>query len=279
MLYSQWGYGVSIAALMGGWNPVSLFGAGEQGIILDPSNLATMWQDSAGTTPVTADDQPVGRIADLSGNGNHITQATSGLRPKYKTSGGKHWLLPDGLDDYLASASFAWGSDKVTFVLGFRFSNNTIQIISSFGSTAGQFNSWDFSCPPSSARGATMFRRGDITSSGNYGDDDGWADQGSAPKDWVDTFEVDLTGTSGASENPVVRVNGASPVATVSGGITNQSGSFGTYPFNLFRRPTGTALYGSHPFYGLIAINRLLTLPEILQAEAWMARRAGVTLP
>jgi hypothetical protein len=42
---------------------------------------ATMFQDSAGTTPVTAVEQPVGRILDKSGRGNHALQATSTARP------------------------------------------------------------------------------------------------------------------------------------------------------------------------------------------------------
>lgn len=56
--------------------------AGRQGYVLDPSNLSTMFQDSAGTIPVTAVEQPVGKILDVSGNGNHFVQATSAKRPK-----------------------------------------------------------------------------------------------------------------------------------------------------------------------------------------------------
>jgi hypothetical protein len=40
-----------------------------------------MFQDSAGTTPVTAVEQPVGLMLDKSGRGNHATQATSTKRP------------------------------------------------------------------------------------------------------------------------------------------------------------------------------------------------------
>lgn len=60
-----------------------LYGAGEQGIAvpdLTPGN-GFLFQDSAGTTPVTAYEQPVGRIVDRSGRGNDIIQATSTKRP------------------------------------------------------------------------------------------------------------------------------------------------------------------------------------------------------
>ena len=46
--------------------PLSLFANGEPGFWLDPSDLSTMYQDSAGTTPVTAVEQPVGLILDKS---------------------------------------------------------------------------------------------------------------------------------------------------------------------------------------------------------------------
>jgi hypothetical protein len=38
----------------------SLFASSEQGFVYDPNDLSTMFQDSAGTTPVTAVGQPVG---------------------------------------------------------------------------------------------------------------------------------------------------------------------------------------------------------------------------
>jgi len=69
------------ALVITGWTPLSLFAAGEQGVWYDPTDFSSMFQDSAGTTPVTAVEQPVGRILDKSGRGNHATQATSTARP------------------------------------------------------------------------------------------------------------------------------------------------------------------------------------------------------
>lgn len=65
--------------------------------VYDVSDLATLFQDSAGTTPVTADGDPVGLILDQAGNtGRDMMQATSGSRPIYRTSGGKAWMENDG---------------------------------------------------------------------------------------------------------------------------------------------------------------------------------------
>ena len=48
------------------FSPASFFANGEQGWWYDPSNFATLFQDAAGTTPVTAVEQPVGLQLDLS---------------------------------------------------------------------------------------------------------------------------------------------------------------------------------------------------------------------
>ena len=63
------------------WLPTQLFALGEVGAWYDPSDFSSMYQDSAGTTPVTAVEQPVGKILDKSGRGNHASQATSAARP------------------------------------------------------------------------------------------------------------------------------------------------------------------------------------------------------
>ena len=79
----------------------ALYGNDEQGAMYDPSDLSTLFQDDAGTTPVTADGQPVGLMLDLSGNGNHATQDTAASRPLYRTDGTLHWLEFDGVDDFM----------------------------------------------------------------------------------------------------------------------------------------------------------------------------------
>ena len=50
----------------GGFSPASLFEGGIAGAWYDPSYLSTLFQDSAGTTPVTASGQPVGLMLDKS---------------------------------------------------------------------------------------------------------------------------------------------------------------------------------------------------------------------
>ena len=50
--------------------PSELFRGGLiDGAWFDPSDMSTLYQDAAGTIPVTAVEQPVGKILDKSGNG------------------------------------------------------------------------------------------------------------------------------------------------------------------------------------------------------------------
>lgn len=81
------------------WSPAALFAGGVQGAWFDPSDVSTLFQDSAGTIPVTAPGQAVGRMLDKSANGHHAVQASSTARPIYRLENGRHWLEFDGVDD------------------------------------------------------------------------------------------------------------------------------------------------------------------------------------
>lgn len=81
------------------FTPAECFRGGVNGVWFDFSDLGTMFQDSAGTTPVTAADQPVGKVLDKSGNGNHASQATDSKRPMLRSDGRLWWLEFDGVDD------------------------------------------------------------------------------------------------------------------------------------------------------------------------------------
>ena len=56
------------------------------GLWLDAADMSTLFQDSAGTTPVTTNAQPIGLWRDKSGTGHDFTQATSVNRVTYDTS-------------------------------------------------------------------------------------------------------------------------------------------------------------------------------------------------
>jgi hypothetical protein len=83
-----------------------LFSASEPGQLM-PVDPAYLYQDTAGTTPVTATGQSVALWLDRSGRGNNDTQATVGSRPIY----GKH--PANGYRNMLA-ASDALSTQSVT---------------------------------------------------------------------------------------------------------------------------------------------------------------------
>lgn len=89
-----------------GWTPERLFANGQRGVFWDFSDRSKLFTDD-GLTNITADGQAIYRADDKSGNGNHLRQATLGLRMLYKTDGTYHWALPDGVDDYMQTAAFA----------------------------------------------------------------------------------------------------------------------------------------------------------------------------
>ena len=124
-----------VAALEPAFSPVQLFAAGEQGAWYDPSDLTTLFQDSAGTIPVTTAGQPVGRMLDKSGRGNHATQATSAARPTYQTSGGLHWLVFDGVDDVMVAPNhpFSFTGPVSAFIAFSKSSSTTYSTLFSAG--------------------------------------------------------------------------------------------------------------------------------------------------
>ena len=100
--------GVSLSALV-----AALFAASEPGVWLDPSDLSTLFQDDAGTMPVTAAGQSVGRILDKSGRGNHATQSIFASRPIYgvePSTGRRNLITPTQEAAWVGSPTGGWST-------------------------------------------------------------------------------------------------------------------------------------------------------------------------
>src|SRR3989304_1071500 len=140
----------------------ALFRDGEQGVWYDPSDLSTLFQDAAGTIPVTAAGQPVGRMMDKSGNGNHATQSTAASRPilRLNATTGAYYLETDGVDDGMQTNSIDFtGTDKVSLFAGVRKLSDAaigtvVELSTDAGSMAGSFA---LQAPPATLGGTYGF--------------------------------------------------------------------------------------------------------------------------
>lgn len=69
--------------LLGTTSLLTLFAAGEVGVWFDPFDPATLYQDTAGTMPITAPGQICKLMRDKSPNAKHATQPTTAAAPIY----------------------------------------------------------------------------------------------------------------------------------------------------------------------------------------------------
>jgi hypothetical protein len=69
---------------------VTEYTAGRQGAVYDVSQLSTVWKNVAGTDPVTAVDDIVRRVDDVSGRGHHLLADSDAQAPLLKLASGKY---------------------------------------------------------------------------------------------------------------------------------------------------------------------------------------------
>lgn len=122
------------------------FGSGERGAWFDPSDLSTMFQDTAGTTPVTATGQKVALLKDKSGNGQDLMQGTSAAQPTLQQDGNGNYNLGFSGAQFMYRAttnSLNLGTDSMMVVTGAKFATSaSYQCIYSrciAGSEVGQY--------------------------------------------------------------------------------------------------------------------------------------------
>lgn len=250
---------VPLASAVGG-----MFNSGEKGVWYDPSDFTTMFQDAAGTIPVTAVGQPVGKINDKSGNGFHATQSTSTSRPILGLANGKYYLTFDGVDDWLSTPSINFtATDKMTVVAGVRKLSNaaTGMLLELSATLNGNNGSFFLDAPDSVSQKYGFASKGTAlgfapTTSEAFG----------APHTAV------LTGLGSISgDSSVLRVN-AAQVAKATTDLG--AGNYGNYPLYIGRRG-GTTLPFNGWLYGLIVRGAQSTDQQIVTAETFMNQKTG----
>lgn len=230
----------------------------------DPSDLSTMWQDTAGTTPVTADGDVVARIDDKSGNSRNFTQSTSGARPVYRTSGGLHWLEFAGSGDWMinsATLATLYGSTTFNAVVSARADSITLSTTPLLAPAVlhGDEGAVTVGWAATSLIGTSNFDGStDYTSVANTLGDD------------VVVYARHESGTLYLSRNSVF------VDASVASGSTSDLGSndkavlFTNYAQNQFMNGR---------LYGAATTTTALTEQERIDLTVWMGEKAGLTIP
>lgn len=246
-------------------DPASLFAASEKGFWYDISDVSTLFQDTAGTTPVTAVGQSVARVNDKSGNGAHLTQATAGSRPTYQIdSAGRAYLSFDGVDDFLSSTATVdlTSANKMFLWAGLRKTSDAAAgTVVEHGTNVTSVDGTFRIGAPGSA-GVTSFA---------------WNYRGTATVNLaVTTFAAPLTAVVAmqaeiGTPQVVGRVNGA-----VAGTLTTSAGTGNWANATLYvGRRAGTTLPFVGNLYGLIGRAATTSAADQATIELWMNQRTG----
>lgn len=228
------------------FDPAGLFADGAAGALYEPRPGA-VFQDADGTIPAGIGD-PVGRLADLSGNGNHAVQSFAAARPVLaRAVVGYPYLAFDGADDALHCVFACPEFDRVT-ALRLESGAPDHQILGGGNANLG-----------------VLVQRGTSPGISMYGGQHVGAAGPAIGSDGV----VAERHRGAASE---LRVNGAPAVAGDTGGGLPGGITIGAYL-------GGTYSYASQiRFYGLVMIGRLLSAAEMAAARRWAGLRAGLSL-
>lgn len=260
-------------ALMGGkWTPLDYFRRGEQGAWYDPSDLSTLFQDAAGTIPVTAVEQPVGLMLDKSGRGNHARQTTTTSRPTLRQdANGKYYLYTDGIDDFMVTNSIDFtATDKMTVICGVRkLSNAGTQMLAEL-STGPDIGSFSVLSGLQVLGDYGVIRRASATAANTA------VPVFSAPGTQIISIGLNLSGTTALTELPTFNVNRVAP-ERIETGADSGTGNFGSYPLYLFRR-AGTSLPANVYFYGLIVRGAETQDALLNPGQMFIAGKTGVVL-
>jgi hypothetical protein len=249
----------------------SLFSAGEQGAFYIPrpivNGVQSLFQDAAGTVPVTASGDPVGKMLDQSGNGNHATQSVSGSRPVYRTDGTLHWLEFDGVDGFMETGAIDFTStDKMTLVAGLKKESDNSTAVAFELSEVSDFTNGSFVLFAPSSNGSNSYRiisRGTVYSAPSPGV------FATAP----DTAVISLIADIAA---PILTLRRNSSVIQTST-ATQGSGNYGNHPVYIGMR-AGTSLPFTGNLHSLTIRGAQTTTSDLTRLDQYTATLAGVTL-
>lgn len=268
--------GVTISAPT--FTPASLFVSGAEGMWYDPSDFSTMFQDWQGTTPVTGTGQPVGKILDKSGNGNHLYQGTAGARPTLEQDGsGKYYLNFDGVNDVMFTGENSGGTLVTRNVPFFEANTHCVTAVSgirkvSDTGTKVLFSSTQFSLVYDAFYMRTSVSGGPTSYSFQVSGSVDISDATAAG--YTSPITSVLTGI-GFPDNDsiIVRVNGTQVASQTSVDLGNTA--FASDVFYLGNQGTALSRWYSGRLYSLVILGRAAVGTELSDTETWVNGKTG----
>lgn len=247
----------------------ALFAGGKVGGMWDMGDTATLFQDAAGATPVTAVTQPIGRVNDKSGNGNHATQPTAINRPLYQVDGGYGSAQFDGINDLLQVAGINLSStDKVLIGLAFKPNTTALTVAMEYSTTAVSNTGAFYVSLNEGGAGLSCFQ----VNNGGVVDRAVNASAMAAANTTIVEY-IDLT-LAAATSKITVRINGAAATLNAVHDGADSPGNFGNYDFFMGARsggfPSNMNLYRAFIRAGAA------TAGEQLILENWLRESCGV---
>lgn len=246
-------------------NPIAaLFPTGVNGAWYDPSDFSTLFQDAAGTTPVTAVGQPVGRILDKSGRGNHAfnPSGNSANFPVLQQDGtGRYYLAFNGVNQWLQTNSidFSYG-DNVFVSAGVRKLSDASNALICELSTDSNANNGAFYLAASVGSASYQASsRGTVSAATSVFSIP-------APVTNVVSSVGDI-----AAPSTTLRVNGVQVAQSTD---TQGTGNYGNYPLYIGAR-AGTSLYFNGRLHQLVIAGKQASASEIASTEAWLNQKTG----
>lgn len=257
---------IATANAVGGLIQPSLYFANaEKGAWFDANDITTLFQDAAGTIPVTATGQPVGKWLDKSGNGNHAAQPISASRPIYQIDAeGNYNVTFDGVNDQLFTSAINFtATDKMTVGVGLHVVGSASAACAvELGNDVESVNGSFLFGAPSSTADHSLYLRGTSTIAARVdnivdGDDViiGLFDISQATK------ELELIPRLNR-----VQISGSNITWT---GTSAGSGNFGNLPLYIGAR-SGSTLPFNGKIYQLIVRGAASTADQVRNLENWI---------
>ena len=230
--------------------PSAIFTSSELKAWYDPSDFYTLFQDTAGTTAVTATGQPVRKMLDKSTNGNHVT--FSGTNPptlgRVGSTGGYYLQPVDATSRGLCTGMTLSQPATACMYINYTHTHNGT-VYDSYVDNGGMLTMMNYTSGTNVSNGS---HANAVTLST------------SAPED-----KVIIAYHNGSSTT--IRANGV----TSSAGVGDSNGLNGLSLFDIGGSPTPIAAgYNcTEKFYGLFFVNRALTGGELKSVENYLLER------